>query len=265
MCFRKKPVVIKPMEFAERRFISASINDYPGIVNDLRGCLNDSRQGKDTLLLHWPDFDIRRLLDSEATVRAFSGMVSSAIAALKPGATVCVISDSCFSQTNTRIVHERGVQETHVPRNRFYATPGEPTRRIQRPFFLRTDINWIAMSACGETQTAADAFINDAYHGAFSWYAWRLLKPNMTYRHWMSLIRQYLPSADFDQIPSIEGPDFLLDRLVCVGNTLFIHNSTHGTQLKGIYEEDIDEAICFYDGNLRDNEYFALLNKINFV
>ena len=250
------------MEFAQRRFISAAINDYPGVVNDLRGCLNDSRQGKDTLLLNWPDFDIRRLLDAEATVQAFKNMVSSAIASLKPGATVCVLSDSCFSQTNTRIVHELGVQETHVPRNRFYATPGQPTKKIFRPFFLRSDINWIAMSACGETQTAADAFINDNYHGAFSWYAFRLLKPNMTYRHWAALIREYLPSDEYDQIPSIEGPDYLLDRLACADNTLIIHNSTHGTQLTGYGEEDVDEAICFYDGNLRDNEYFMLLNKI---
>ena len=261
MCWRKKPPVIAPMEYAERRFISAAINDYPGNTNDLRGCLNDSRQGKDTLLLHWPDFDVRRLLDSEATLGNFKGTVSAAIAALKPGATVLVISDSCFSQTNTRVSHER-VEQTHIPRPRFYLTPGEPIQRIVRPFFYRSDINWIAMSACGEYQVAYDAYINDDYRGAFSWYAWRLLKPNMTYRHWMTLIKQYLPSAEFDQMPSIEGPDFLLDRLVCVGNTLIIHNSTHGTQLRGIAEEDIDEAICFYDGNLRDNDYFNLLSKI---
>ena len=255
-------MIIPPMDYAERRFISAAINDYPGDVNDLRGCLNDSRQGKDTLLTHWPDFDIRRLLDSEATVAAFKATVSAAIASLKPGATVCVISDSCFSQTNTRESHDR-VERTHIPRPRFYATPGEPSQRLhQRPFFVRSDINWIAMSASGEQQYAADAYINDDYRGAFSWYAWRLLKPDMTYRHWMTLIKQYLPSAEFDQIPSIEGPDHLLDRLVCVGNTLLIHNSTHGTQLRGIAEEDIDEAIVFYDGNLRDNDYFALLNKI---
>jgi len=261
MCFKRKPIVIPPMEYAERRFISAAINDYPGSVNDLRGCLNDSRQGKDTLLSYWPDFDVRRLLDSEATVEAFKANVSAAIAALKPGATVCILSDSCFSQTNTRLFHER-VEETHLARNRFYATPGVQIQRTDRPFFMRSDINWIAMSACGELQTAADAYINDGYHGAFSWYAWRLLKPNMTYRHWMGLIKQYLPSADFDQIPSIEGPDHLLDRLVCVGNTLIIHNSTHGTQLTGISEERIDEAICLHDGNLRDNEYFSLLSKI---
>jgi hypothetical protein len=262
MCFKKQMTPIIPMEYAERRLISAAINDYPGSVNDLRGCLNDSRQAKDICLTHWPDFDVRRLLDQEATLAAFKSMVSGAIASLKPGATVCVISDSCFSATNTRLIDARGVELGHLNKNRFYATPGEPTRLISRPFFPRSDIKWIAISACGETQTAADAYINDSYHGAFSWFAFRLLKSGITYRHWFTLIRQYLPSTEFDQMPTIEGPDYLLDSLVCSGNTLFIHNSTHGTTLTGIAEEDIDEAICFWDRNLRDNEYFELLNKI---
>jgi len=261
MCFKKPPVI--PMEFAERRLLSFAINDYPGSVNDLRGCLNDSRQAKDTLLRHWQDFDIRRYLDSEATVKCFKQNVASAIAVLKPGATVVVISDSCFSATNTRLYHKRGVEEIHIPRNRFYQTPETPMVQQPRPFFPRADLRWIAISACGETQTAADAFINDNYHGAFSWYAFRLLRQGITYRHWFNEIRQYLPSEDFDQIPTIEGADFLLDSYVCSNNTLIIHNSTHGTQLRGIDEADIDEAICLFDGNIRDNEYFNLLNKIS--
>jgi hypothetical protein len=260
MCWKSKPIL--PMEYAERRLLSFAINDYPGSVNDLRGCLNDSRQAKDTLLTHWPDFDIRRYLDAEATVKSFKSNVTAAIGALKPGATVVVLADSCFSATVTRLFHKRGVEDGHIVRNRFYATPGEPTRPVARPFFLRSDVKWVAISACGEEQSAADAFINDAYHGAFSWYAFRLLSQGITYRHWFALIRQYLPSADFEQIPTIEGPDNLLDSLVFSNNTLIIHNSTHGTQLRGYGEEDIDEAICLYDGNIRDNEYFELLNKI---
>jgi hypothetical protein len=262
MCFKKKPIVSVPIEFVKRRLISASINDYPGSINDLRGCLNDSRQAKDTLLTHWPDFDVRRLLDDEATVSGFKSLVNKSIATMNPGGTVCVISDSCFSATNTRLLHSRGIDNTHLVRNRFYATPGEPLKIVSKPFFPRSDLKWIAISACGETQTAADAYINDNYHGAFTWYAFRLLRQGITYRQWFYNISQYLPSSDFEQAPTIEGPDYLLDSLVCSDNTLIIHNSTHGTQLRGYAEEEIDEAICFYDGNLRDNEYFQLLNKI---
>lgn len=261
MCW-KKPVP-PTMEFAERRVLSFAINDYPGSTNDLRGCLNDSRQVKDTLLSHWPDFDVRRYLDSEATLKAFRTNVAAAVSLLKPGATVVVLADSCFSATVTRLFDKRGVEEYHRVKNRFYATPGQPVRTVSRPFFLRSDIKWVAISACGEEQYAADAYINDNYHGAFTWYAMRLLRQGITYRHWFAEIRQYLPSAQFDQIPTIEGPDYLLDQLVCSNNTLVIHNSTHGTQLNGIAEEAIDEAICLYDGNLRDNEYFQILSKIS--
>jgi len=262
MCFKPKPII--SLEYVDRRLLSYAINDYPGSVNDLRGCVNDSRQAKDTLLSFWPDFDVFRFLDHEATLRSFKGYVGAGIAALKPGGTVVVLSDSCFSATVTRLLNSRGIEETHIPRNRFYATPGVPIRHNVKTNFLRGDISWIAISACGELQTAADAFINDAYHGAFTWYAFRLLKPDMTYRTWFEEIRKYLPSTEFDQIPTLEGPDILLDSPVCSDNTLIIHNSTHGTQLRGIAEEDIDEAICLYDGDLRDNEYYNLLNKVVF-
>lgn len=260
MCWRPKIVI--PMEYAERRLLSFAINDYQGSVNDLRGCINDSRHAKDVFLSHWPDFDIRRFLDYEATVRAFNSAVASAIMSLKPGATVAVLSDSCFSSTNTRAMRKRGVGEGHIPKNRFYATPGEPIIPFAQPFFMRSDIKWIAISACGETQTAADAFINDAYHGAFSWTIFRLLNVGMTWRQWFNETRRFLPSDEFDQEPTLEGPEHLLDTLVCSGNTLIIHNSTHGTTLRGRGEDAVDQAIVLYDGNLRDKDYFALLSKV---
>ncbi len=259
MFCKSKPLVI--LDYVDRRLLSFAINDYPGSINDLRGCLNDSRQAKDTLLSFWPDFDVIRFLDQEATVKTFKTYVSAGVTALEPGGTVVVLSDSCFSATVTRLFDSRGVEHTHQVKNRFYATPGVDIRPDIRTNFLRGDISWVAISACGELQSAADAFINDAYHGAFSWYAFRLLKKGMTYRTWFEEVRRYLPSTEFDQIPTLEGPNNLLDSLVCSDNTLIIHNSTHGTQLKGNAEEDIDEAICLYDGNLRDNEYYNLLSK----
>jgi hypothetical protein len=255
MCKWRKKKITEPMTSVQRRLLSFSICDYPGSINDLRGCLNDARQAKSTLLGFWPDFDTRLFLDAEARVKTFKNNVSEAIASLSPGATVLIMADSCFSGTITRRFYERGVEEIHIPRNRFYATPGEPTNIISQPLF-RGDLRWISLSGCGETDVSADAFINDAYHGAFSWFAFRLLGPGMTYREWHTEIRKYLPNAEFEQVPSLEGADYLLDRVVCDDQTLIIHNSTHGTTIGG------DQAIVFYDGNLRDKEYFGLLSKI---
>jgi len=263
MCWKKSDLLYGPMNPALLRFMSYSINDYPGSVNDLKGCINDAKQGKNTLIGFWPYADTRLYLDSQATLRAFRTETPAAIASLSPGATILVMADSCFSQSVTRKIRARGVEEVHIPRNRFYATPGVEVGYKYKSLFTRSDLCWLAMSGCGETQYSADAYINDGYHGAFSWHAFRLLEPGMTYRSWYEAIRKYLPSSKFDQIPSLEGPEYMKDRIVFQEQTLVIHNSTHGTQLKGITpDEDIDEALVLYDGNLRDKEYYSILKKV---
>jgi len=150
-------------------------------------------------------------------------------------------------------------------KNRFYQQPGVKMypRLKTGTFAARGDIKWICISGCGETEYSADAYIDNAYHGAFTWYACKTLKPGITYRQWHKEICKYLPGTQFEQSPSIEGPDYLLDQMVCSTQTLFIHNSTHGTQLAGVGgDEPIDEAICLYDGNLRDDDYNLLLQNI---
>jgi hypothetical protein len=261
MCFcKRKPPIIAP---ANRRLISFTINDYPGSINDLNGCNNDGKQLKETLLNCWPDFDVRRFMDSDAKVGTFKTEVAASIAVLNPGEIVLVLPDSCFSGTVTRILDLGFMAETHPTKNRFYQQPG---MRIRPPgmktFVSRGDINWIIISGCGETQYSADAYIDGEYHGAFTYYACKTLRPGITYRQWHNEIRKYLPGNQFEQAPTIEGPDWMLDTMVFSTETLVIHNSTHGTQLTGGSDEDIDEAICFYDGNLRDDDYYNLLSNI---
>ena len=268
MCFKRKPID-EPLKKIKLRSLSWTINDYPGSVNDLNGCNNDARQVKETLLNFWPDFDVHTYMDSYAKVSTFKVKVAESISLLDEGAIVLVLADSCFSGTITRIIGTEFnnclVENNHPNKNRFYKQPDIPI--IFKPkngmFAGRGDIRWIVMSGCGETQYSADAYINNDYHGAFTWYAMKLLRPGITYRQWYNDIRVYLPSSDFEQAPTIEGPDWMLDTPVFSTQTLVIHNSTHGTQLKGIYgDELIDEAICLYDGNIRDNEYYNLLNNI---
>lgn len=270
MCFKKwfgkppLPVQTLPMPDATRRLITVAINDYPGSANDLRGCINDSRQIKDTLTSFWPDFDVHRLIDVEASVQAFSKLVETAISKLSPGATVLVLSDSCFSGTVTRFNFQDMIKFT----NRYYQNPELFDVQYPKKAFTSkdgmADMKWIAISGCGETQYSADAFIGGDYHGAFTYYAMNSLLPGMTYYDWFNKIRTILPNAMFEQAPDMEGPEELKNRVVCMGETLIIHNSTHGTQMPGSggSDEPIDEAICFYDGNLRDDDYNQLLNKI---
>jgi|ERR1035437_1261652 hypothetical protein len=269
MCWKKKPPVI-PVPIPEpipisRTLLSFTINDYPGSINDLRGCNNDGKQVKEVLLNYWPDFAVTRFIDSQATIGAFKSAVASGISNLKPGGVVLVLPDSCFSGTITRAMLELGIlDKPHPTRNRFHRTEGENVHEL-RGFSIKTfvsadNINWIVISGCGSTQYSADAYINDAYHGAFTWFACKTLKPGMTYRQWYKEIAKNLPSSEYEQAPTLEGPSRLLDKVIFEDQTLVLHNSTHGTELQG--NGEIDQAICLYDGNLRDKEYYALLQKI---
>lgn len=254
MCTRPK------IQAVPLRLITVNINDYPGSYNDLNGCLNDGRQAKETTLGFWPNADIIRLTDSAATKSNFIRTVSQSIAVLPPDPTVVILSDSCFSGDNTRFVW--GLNSSHPTRNRFQKTLLTPIHPHVRAGTTRLGINWIAFSGCGETQYSADAWINGDYHGAFSWYLFNLLEPGITYYEWYERVHKYLPSSQFEQAPIIDGPAQLLERKVGVGPTLWIHNSTHGTQVAGDYNEQVREAICLSDGNLSDKEYGAMLSKI---
>jgi hypothetical protein len=263
MCFKKPNFIFtEPFDF---RLISATINDYPGSMNDLRGCNNDGRLVKDTVLSYKYNADVLRLIDSQATVSAVTNAISSAISLLKPGAIVCILADSCFSGDITRLMMNfMGSIPTpeNYKRNRFYQTPGVvPT--VNYPLFHKSgDIRWIAMGGCGKVAYSADAYINGDYYGAFTYYAMNSLRFDMTYRQWYEAIKKYLPSSLFEQDPTFMGPDDLLDSIIGYRQTLWIHNSSHGTQLNGTNGDSVDEAICLYDGNLRDKVYYNILNKL---
>jgi hypothetical protein len=264
MCWWKKPDPVAPVtiEPAFRRLLSFTINDYAGSVNDLNGCNNDGKQLKEILLNYWLDFDVRRFMDHHATLATFKSEVAAAIKTLDSGATVLILPDSCFSGTVTRLFNPE--RQDYPTKNRFYQQPGVAMRpRLKTGTFAsRGDIKWICISGCGETEYSADAYIDNEYHGAFTYFACKTLQPGLTYREWFNEIRRYLPGTEFEQKPSLEGPDKLLDQEVFSTQTLVIHNSTHGTQLSGGDDEPIDEAICLYDGNLRDDDYNALLMQI---
>jgi len=279
MWCKKKPNPIVPIVITPAKLTSLSftINDYPGSINDLRGCNNDGLQVKETFLNSW-DFAIHRYIDYQAIIPTFKSTVASGISNLGPGGIVLVLPDSCFSGGVTRPMLELGLFDPkHPTRNRFHKTEevfsigeikqlGENVRGIfPQPLRIKTfvganDINWIVISGCGSTQFSADAYIDNAYHGAFTWYAMKTLVKGMTYREWYNEITKYLPGSGFEQAPTLEGPSRLLDKVIFADQTLVIHNSTHGTELQGVGE--IDQAICLYDGNLRDKEYYALLQKI---
>lgn len=123
------------------------------------------------------------------------------------GATVAVFLDCCFSATATRTMYQRKPKK-----NRYMRTS---TRIIKKKKIkAAVDSNWITFSACGEYQTAADAYFNNRANGAFTYFLLRAFQENFTYRQWYNRLRMLLPSESFSQIPEIEGRTDLLDKLV---------------------------------------------------
>ena len=130
---------------------------------------------------------------------------------LKPNVTCVVILDSCFSGTATRGLHLR---------NRCVQIEDVRGRRLRRRFLKNipgVEMKWIVLSGCSEMQTSADAMINDRYNGAFTFFALLALKDYnyvCTYNQWLKHLRKYLPSKDFEQKPTLEGPESLLNKQI---------------------------------------------------
>jgi hypothetical protein len=127
------------------------------------------------------------------------------------GAKVVLLFDSCFSGTITRAFNPGSIGT----KNRFYQMPGVPIRRMSRSnFAISNNMKWIVISGCGEQQTCADAYFNGRANGAFTYYALKALKPNLTYAEWFTEIRKSLPSQEFDQSPTLEGIESLFTNIV---------------------------------------------------
>lgn len=252
-----------PTPMVKRILLSFAINDYPGTGNDLNGCVNDQENISAKLLSLWPDFDVRKFKNKEATVACYKEQVAKAIGEMRPGGTVLVLPDCCFSGTNTRFMNN----PEHPTKNRFMPVSDLPQRdhtRV-RVFRSKMSMKWIVISGCGEHQTSADAFIDGKYNGAFTYFLVKALIKGMTYRQWYDALRDYLPSDHYEQAPEHDGPGEIFARMVGEGDTLIIHNSSHGTytyDASGDESDGNDEAICFYDDILIDDEINELLQKI---
>jgi len=243
------PVVVT----GDKVLLSFAINDYPGSANDLNGCINDQLNLEKTLKKLWPEFEVRKFKNSEVTGKAFKDNVSEALK--QKWDTVILIMDCCFSEDNTR----------GLTRNRFIKPAGLKRVKIHRRLARSTDMKWIAFSACQDYQTAADAYISGTYNGAFSYYACKSLKPELTYKDWHFVTKSLL-AGNYEQIPEIQGPDELLNKKVFSDRTLVIHYSGHGTftpDVSGDEADGQDEAMYLHDGIFLDDNLSNLLTVIS--
>jgi hypothetical protein len=249
------------MSFAKLRLITSGRNLYGG--QDLNGCWHDSLNFSAKCTSMNPIFDIRKFRDYDATGDRYLSEMAGAIQIQNPGTTNLVIADSCHSGTITRGLGLGLMDIRHPTRNRFF-NQGLPPRKIVNKVFSGPVTNHIVMSGCQPNGTCADAYINREYVGAFTFFAILALQKGMTYRQWFAEICKYLPSQDFEQIPMLEGPDYLLNRIVFDDETNIFHNSSHGSFIYDVNgdESDGQDETIYLDRNISDDEIGRELQKI---
>ena len=110
--------------------------------------------------------------------------------------------DSCFSGDMLR--------NTKKFAKKFYPMPGIPVRHeVIRKFGKKAVTkNVVVFSGCSEDQTSADAYINGRYNGAFTYYDNRAYNAQSTYKDEMDRLHAFIPSATYDQNPTIDGDSF---------------------------------------------------------
>jgi hypothetical protein len=224
------------------RLLSIAINNYPGEINDLRGCLKDQEyicdlfKNFDKIALHKDSSatienvksNMKSLIESSSCgdkiVIHYSGHgcqildlngdeadgydealclydgrfidddINDILSKLRDGVECLVILDSCFSGTATR-----------GKNTRFAGIDFRKKGETRRKSIIHSDnMKWTVMSACREDQTAADAFIDNHYCGAFTYYLCKTAKKGKTIEQWYrSIVRSGI--RRYEQKPTLEG------------------------------------------------------------
>ena len=137
------------------------------------------------------------------------------------GTRLIVISDSCFSGTVAKVAKDLpggGARNAQcAPTFKFLPPQEFLSRRRVAKLGIGHDRRGanppgrnagLLLSACQDTETAADAFIAGKYHGAFTYFALETLKSlpaGASYREWFARIRKRLPSKQYNQTPNLFG------------------------------------------------------------
>ena len=125
----------------------------------------------------------------------------------KQGVKIRIFLDSCFSESATRALNLQPNSKKGKFRiyKKFRNKKNLPHKKFVKP------INWVVYSGCSERQTSADAFLGGQFNGAFTYYLWECLDRSYTDKQWFAELRKQLPSSEYDQIPTLEGPDDIIN------------------------------------------------------
>ena len=148
---------------------------------------SDEKDCKDEMII---TSDLQSILDDE--------LKSLIQLHLKKGVTLFALFDCCFSGT----VLDLKYQYLDSLENDTFTTNNKDTE---------TNSNVIMISGCNDTQTSADAFINQKYQGAMTWAFLNTLKDksssssNLSWKNLLIDMRDKLKQSEFTQLPQLSS------------------------------------------------------------
>lgn len=233
MCFKKWFSGPALPEFTKNTIVHVAVGDYRGTANDLAGPPYDQKDFQDMVSSKWNNYVYRNHLDSQGTAVNFLNDLKKAVSLIEQDDLLLFINDNCYATSNTK-----GINSPNILGHRFHPNPVlKPRLRIKTKAMSRAG-NYIAMSACLENETAADAMFehpNGAYHYAIK----KALERGITYLQWHQKTFSLLKKMGFDQTCTIDGPLEKVNRLCFEGNVYCFVLSSHGSYT---YDRDGDEA-----------------------
>jgi len=265
MCFKKwfgNNNIAGPPDFTNNTVVSIVCGNYPGTANDLAGPSNDQVDFEKAVLKIWPYYTFRKFKNSQATRERFLSELRSIVSRMKPDDLLLFIMDTCFSESNTRVIAPPNVLQNRVYHNPKYPVHKKIVNKILSP---TSGLNYIAMSACRDHETAADAVFNGRANGAYHFALMQTMKKGITYRQWDELAAKELKRLGFSHVCTIEGPDKLLDRQIFEGTVYCFEISSHGSHVydeSGDEPDQQDEGPYLYDGMINDDQIADILKDL---
>jgi len=188
-------------EYTGNTIVGFFRGDYAGDANDLAGPPYDQKDFYAMINKKWPYYSFRTFLDFDATAKNLLSELKLGVNNIKSKDDLLLtINDNCFSTSNTRDI------PNHNPKilgYRYHPHPVLPPRGKTRTRALTKAGNYIAMSACLDNETAADAYFkhpNGAYHYCLIMTA----EVGITYLEWHQRTLLMLKQLRFNQTCTIE-------------------------------------------------------------
>ena len=168
---------------------------YSGHGSETINLTGDEISGNDQLIV---PLDLNCIMDNE-----FKSIIQKK---LQPNVTLIALFDSCFSESVLDLKYQ---YVDSLNNNNDYANNNEDD----------TNGNVIMISGCSDTQTSADAFINNINQGALTWAFLQTYnsQPKQTWRQLLLGMRDILSENGFTQIPQLAS-----GKLINIDTPVFI-------------------------------------------